>query len=398
MLEGSCTSCKQVYNFPPIKEEEVESELVEDESLLKELVPEELEDYSSGKDTELTGDTHFSLSRISSLSQVLVFDGENFVPELKDLYIENEKGGDFHFDELLFMINRSTLKKIGSMKIVVEHIASGDFFVMQHYFFSRRTKMYEVYNYGYVRKNFNSTNEVRYEIEIDVMRHKRTVHSLYVRPVHNNFLLTEQYKYDTTHYVKNKTEFSFQDFLNVTTESANIIMMRQIAKMDFKGFKFVKSVITNREVCETQFKCYPFEWCTVNNKKTELKRIRKRIILPTEEMQESNAYLTRNGQLALVTWTGDEHYAVIDPKAVIIPGHHPKDPRLLRPLLSRYLSTPVIKRQIEMDTNRLILKSKNYIADHPEVMAIISYICKQILLTKPHKVVLYVKRCILPYL
>ncbi|XP_024219243.1 uncharacterized protein [Halyomorpha halys] len=394
MSEGSCTSCKQVYNYPP--EEEIESEHIEEESLSEESKHESSQDSISGDSSELSGYSNFS--EMSSLSEDLVYDGENLVPELSDFFIKDDTAEEFHFDELLFVMNRTSLKKIGSMKIIVEHLKSGDYFVLSHYFFSRRTKIFEVYNYGYVRRNFNSTNEMRYEVEIDVMRRKRTVHSLYVRPIEENFVLTEQYRYDTTHYVKNKTEFSFEDFLNVTTESANILIMRQLAKKDFTGYKFVKNIITNREVCETQFKCYPFEWCRVNNKKTELKRIRKRVILPTNEMQESNAYLTRNGQLALVAWCGDEHYVVIDPKAVITPGYHPKDPYYLRPLMMRYLSTPVVKRMIEMDTNRQILKSKNYIADHPEVMAIISYIVKQILVTKPHKVILFVKRCILPYL
>ena len=392
MYEGSCTSCGQKYNLPPSEEE------IEDESkdLYVDVLQEEREYGEEYKDSDVT--SLLPLSQVEILSDDGVYDGENLILEATDLYVNQHEAKNLDFNEQLFIMDCSTTKKIGSMTIEVDYKDDTEFYVKLHYFFSKGSNLCEVYNYGYVRKNFESSIETRFEMKNDVISSKDTVHRLHVTPVENGYFFEEQYRYNKDHFIKNYTELNYDSLLNLVTESANIVLMRQMAQKDFVGFKSFKSVLTNREICTTQVKAYRFKWCIVNNKETELKKIRRRMILPTKEIQESIAYISRNGQIVTLIWCGDEQYAIINPEFEVIAGHRPKNPYYLLTKKVRFLNLPYVKRKIKMDTNRQIMKSKNYIADHPEITAIISFICKQILLTKPHKVILFVKRYILPYL
>lgn len=374
MHDSNC-SCRQEYNIPESSEEES-----------KYVVEEEEEEEGSEES-------------LSTLINIPNYEGYSLNQDLKEFFVSDEDVGKIVFNERLLIRKRMTNKIVGVLNISVDS-AEDVFSVRLSGYFPIKTCLHAVNVCGFFNFNFESLNEMRIEEHLDVMDNSFISHKLQIHRDcdKSKYILKHDKEMADCDISTNFFYADFEEFSNVVTDSSNLILTRQMVRSNFVGKKILKYVFMNTCLCDVEYKCYQFEICKLNNNNALVKRIRRRIIMPNNELTESNAYFSKNGQLVLIAWCGEKYYACMHREALIQEGTVHKDPDDMIPRKERIQDDPFLRTFLSEASARNRMKAHLYIADHPEVKAILSYLSKQLLLHKPHKVVHFVRRCIAPYL
>lgn len=321
------------------------------------------------------------------------------ISQISPFSITDDEARKLEFTELLFVRKRSNSKIVGKIDISVEKIREKTFLVGYRGCLPVVESIHTIRSFGLVNYNLKLLDQVTDEVHTNTVFNKTFTHKQHIlKDDKETFNIREERFNDGKESLSRVFLMSSEEFDEITSETANILFLKQFARHNFVGKQYTRYLHLNGELCEAEYKCYDFEYITLGKTTVNAKRIRRRVIMPNLELAETNVYMSSRGQVLLMTWPGQMHYAVIHRKAVIVEGDVPKDPRDLIPLRERLEENPILTTILKEEMDRNILRAHTYIADHPEVKAILSFLSKTLLLYKPHRVVHFVRRNIAPYI